>query len=120
MELMLEHQNNVLNSYLVSPFLIKAMDQGLDVSKLLDSNICSYKLEPEAIEHFKSFASFHSQGDSEIVNYEGTLMELCHDEEAYDKMFGKKFPFTRKAKPELKQQRSITLFSKKKTGSSRK
>jgi hypothetical protein len=112
METMLEYQNNVLNSYLVSPFLINVLEQGLDVSKLLDSKICSYKLEQEGIEHIKSFASFHSNDARKIVNYEGTLTELSHDEDAYDKMFGKVFPFMRETSQ--KMGLAMSLFAKKK------
>ena len=62
------------NGYLVSPLLINVLEQGLDVSKLLDSNICSYKLKPDDIEHMKTFVSFHANDATEIVNYEHSLM----------------------------------------------
>jgi hypothetical protein len=41
-------------------------------------------------------------------------MELSHDEDAYNKMFGEKFPFQRFAKTQLMY--AVTLFSKKKAG----
>ena len=74
MELLLTHQNNMRNAYLVSPFLINVLEQGLDVSKLLDSNICSSRLTQDDIEHMKSFVSFHANDATEIVNYERSLM----------------------------------------------
>lgn len=50
--LLLKYQDSIKNSYMVNSFLIDAITIGLDVCSLLDSNLCSYKLEENEVEHF--------------------------------------------------------------------
>ena len=60
------------------------MEEGLDVCEVLDSNICSYVLEPEEVEHFNRFPVFHRNSQTKTVNYEKSFVELLHCEEAYE------------------------------------
>jgi hypothetical protein len=91
-DFMLEFQNDLCNAYLVAPFLIKVMEKGLDITKLLESNICAYKLEPKAVEHMECFPSFHPDSGLCIVNYKNSFIDLLHDEQAYEQMFGDRYP----------------------------
>jgi hypothetical protein len=92
-ELMLAYQDSIKNSYMVNSFLIRAIETGLDVCSLLDSKICSYKLDDDEVEHFTCFPEFHTNDAKFIVNYDKSFMDLLHDEEAYDYLYAKHFPF---------------------------
>lgn len=65
---------------------------GLDISNLLDSSICCYRMEADHVEHINCFLEFHTNDETRIVNYKKSFMELLHDEEAYDQLFGEEFP----------------------------
>lgn len=56
------------------------MEKGLDITKLMESNICAYKLEPKAMEHMECFPSFHPDSGLCIVNYKKSFIDLLHDE----------------------------------------
>ena len=51
-ELLLSYQDSIKNSYIINSFFIRAIETGLDVCSLMDSKICSYKLDDEEVEHF--------------------------------------------------------------------
>ena len=92
-DLLLSYQDSIINSYLVNAFLIKAIETGLDVCSVLDSKICSYRMDDDEVEHFACFPEFHTDDGKCIVNYDKSFMELLHDEEAYDYLYAQQFPF---------------------------
>lgn len=59
---------------------------------LLDSKICSYKLDDDEVEHMACFPEFHKSDKNFIVNYDKSFMDLLHDEEAYNYLYAKHFP----------------------------
>jgi len=92
---MLGYQDNVRNSYLVRPLLLKILKLGLDVTNLFNSSLCSYQLNDDEMEHFDSFPVFHEDRSSAIVNYQQPIEHLLHDEEAYETLFSKMFPISK-------------------------
>lgn len=92
-EFMLAFQDNISNSYLVKDFLIKAIGQQLNINNQLQSNLCTCRLSGEDVEHYEHFPAFHSNSETTIVNFCNSQMELLHDEDVYDQVFGANFPF---------------------------
>jgi hypothetical protein len=72
--------------------LVRALERNLDISNILDSSLCNYHLNKEEVEHFHTWAQFHTDCSSAIVNYDQSQMELLHDEDAYGQIFGDSFP----------------------------
>jgi hypothetical protein len=91
-EFLLSYQDNILNSYLVKDFLVKAIQRNLDIINIMSSNLCISRLTADNVENFDTFPVFHSNDDQVIVNFENSQMELLHDEDAYGHMFGETFP----------------------------
>jgi hypothetical protein len=77
---------------LIFNWLLEAMRRGLDICSVLDSKICSARLDANVVEHFARWPIFHTNDETCIENYESTFNALLHDEEAYNSLFSQEFP----------------------------
>lgn len=91
MEVMISMQNCMESSFLVNSWLLGAFKDGLDLNNLLDSQILSTVCDVSILEHFDKWPHFHKVVDTMTENYEKSFMELMHDEEAYQQLFGHYF-----------------------------
>jgi hypothetical protein len=89
---LLKYQNKIRNFYLVSQFIIPSIEKGLDIDQLLESDICSYKIDSAEMEYIDTFPAFHTDFDTAIANYSDSFQEFCHSKETYKELFGDKFP----------------------------
>lgn len=58
------------SSFLVSTWLLKAFEEGLDIIELLNSQIIQTQLNEGIVEHWKTWPEFHKMTDQLTVNYE--------------------------------------------------
>jgi hypothetical protein len=90
-DVMISMQNCMESSFMVNSWLLGAFKDGLDVNALLDSQILSTVCDVAILEHFDKWPHFHKVLDQMTENYNKSFMELMHDEEAYQQLFGHKF-----------------------------
>jgi hypothetical protein len=59
MDSMIEFQNCIENSFIINDWLISAIKKGIDIEKLLDSEICSTKLNKDNLEHPETWPTYY-------------------------------------------------------------
>lgn len=89
---MIKMQACIESSFLVSSWLLRAFEEGLEIMDLLNSQIITTKLDSSIIEHWNTWPEFHNQTDTLTVNYGNPFLVLMHDEKAYAELLGTSFP----------------------------
>jgi len=91
-KLLVDQQNCIESSFLIEKWLLRAFKDGLDIIDLLNSNIISTKLDSSLVEHWASWNRFDTSTEPATINYKQPFQALLHDEQAYEVLFGDKFP----------------------------
>lgn len=72
---------------------MKALEEGIEILPLLESQIISTKLSGAIVEHWEDqWPQFHKNVDTKSANYELPFLILLHDESAYLNSFEEEFP----------------------------
>ena len=91
LDVMITQQNCMESSYLVGSWLLNAFNEGLDINRLLDSQILSTVCDLDILEHFHKWPNSHKDREEITENYPKSFNILMHDEDAYDRLFGHMF-----------------------------